>query len=174
VYGTRRIEDQDQATKMATTTWTAIARAGSFQTQLEPSRTGSTTNTSEQEHRDPGRLSLPLQIEAQSNTPPEQKLQRQSLQLQEALKKEHNDSRWRNSILSDSAVARRTYNGGVSSPSPKAEAKAHSRFSTASLTSLGSLQTLDTYCTAKSSILSWHTAPSIIGDGTREKEGSIL
>jgi len=169
------MEDRDQATNMANTTWTAIARAGSFQTQLEPSRTGLTTNTSEQEHRDSGRLSLPLHIEAESNTTPEQKLQRQSLQLQEALKKEHNGSRWRNSILSDSAVARRrTYDGGVSSPLPSAKAKAHSRFSTASLTSLGSLQTLDTYYTAKSSILSWHTAPSIIGDDTREKEGSIL
>jgi serine/threonine protein kinase len=93
----------------------------------------------------------------------------------EAPKKEQIESRWRNSILSDSAVARRrTYDGGFGWQAPKAEAKAHSRFSTASLASLGSLQTLDTYCTAKSSILSWHTAPSIIDNDLKEKEGSVI
>jgi hypothetical protein len=51
------------------------------------------------------------------------------------------------------------------------EVKAQSRFSTASLTSL---QTLETYCTATSYVGSWHTAPSIIGDDAKQSEGSVI
>jgi hypothetical protein len=94
----------------------------------------------------------------------------------EALKPEQNErNQTPYSTLSGSAIARRrTYNGVVAARSPTAEAPNGGAFSTASLTSHTSLQTLESYCTATSYIGPWHTFPSIIGDDANEREGSVL
>jgi serine/threonine protein kinase len=62
----------------------------------------------------------------------------------------------------------------VAARSPTAEAPNGGAFSTASLTSHTSLQTLESYCTVTIYIGSWHTAPSIISNDANERERSVL
>lgn len=73
----------------------------------------------------------------------------------------------------DSAASRRrTYNGPFNTQTPTTTAvKTKSRFSIASFTSL---QTLESYRTAKSYVGSWRTAPSIIENSAKQSEGSVI